>query len=196
MKLYCYVDETGQDTQGRLFVVGVVILGNDRAAVIDTCSNIAKTTNRTNKWSRSSDLLNITYMTHVLKIPELVGRLYFDIYKDTGVDDYLHSTIRTIAAAIALQETGETEECKATILFDGLPKNSQAIVGATLKKQYGVRVDKVRGVRHEDSDELIKLADAVCGLVRDATDGKNKKAARRLFENGINRGVLIDIRGP
>ncbi len=29
-KLFCYVDETGQDTQGRLFVVAVVVTGSER----------------------------------------------------------------------------------------------------------------------------------------------------------------------
>jgi len=29
-KLYCYVDETGQDTKGRLFLVAVVVLVSDR----------------------------------------------------------------------------------------------------------------------------------------------------------------------
>jgi hypothetical protein len=32
-KLYAYVDESGQDTGGRLFVVGVVVTGTQRDAV-------------------------------------------------------------------------------------------------------------------------------------------------------------------
>lgn len=30
MKLYCYIDETGQDNFGRLFIVAVVITGKKR----------------------------------------------------------------------------------------------------------------------------------------------------------------------
>ena len=29
-KLYCYVDETGQDTEGRFFLVSVVVTGVER----------------------------------------------------------------------------------------------------------------------------------------------------------------------
>lgn len=29
-KLYCYVDESGQDTKGEIFVVGIVILEQER----------------------------------------------------------------------------------------------------------------------------------------------------------------------
>ncbi|MBI2599976.1 hypothetical protein HYW43_03590 [Candidatus Daviesbacteria bacterium] len=32
-KLYCYVDETGQDTQGELFIVSVVVAKNDREEI-------------------------------------------------------------------------------------------------------------------------------------------------------------------
>lgn len=29
-KLYCYVDETGQDTEGQIFVVSIVLTGKER----------------------------------------------------------------------------------------------------------------------------------------------------------------------
>jgi hypothetical protein len=29
-KLYCYVDETGQDTLGKFFIVAIVVAGNQR----------------------------------------------------------------------------------------------------------------------------------------------------------------------
>lgn len=33
-KLYCYVDETGQDTKGKLFIVVVVIVENSKEEFI------------------------------------------------------------------------------------------------------------------------------------------------------------------
>ena len=33
-KLYAYVDESGQDTEGRFFVVSVVLFGTDRDTVL------------------------------------------------------------------------------------------------------------------------------------------------------------------
>ncbi len=40
---------------------------------------------------------------------------------------------------------------------------------------------------------LIRLADAVCGLVRGATEGQ--PAMRALLERGIQTGVLKDVSG-
>lgn len=39
-KLFCYVDETGQDTQGRLFVVAVVVAERARVMLRQQCSAI------------------------------------------------------------------------------------------------------------------------------------------------------------
>jgi hypothetical protein len=35
-KLYCFVDETGQDTSGRLFIVSVVVAPKERQALSGT----------------------------------------------------------------------------------------------------------------------------------------------------------------
>lgn len=37
-KCYCYVDETGQDTKGSLFLVSVVIVQSDRNEIQLSCS--------------------------------------------------------------------------------------------------------------------------------------------------------------
>jgi len=41
-KLYCYVDETGQDTKGRLFLVSVVIPGKERESIKEKLETIEK----------------------------------------------------------------------------------------------------------------------------------------------------------
>jgi len=64
-------------------------------------------------------------------------------------------------------------------------------VGLQLR-QLGIVAKKVRGLKDE-TDALIRLADAVCGLVRGATEGQ--AAMRALFERGIQTGVLKDLSG-
>jgi hypothetical protein len=39
-KLYCYVDETGQDTKGDLFLVALVITGSERDEVLREAERI------------------------------------------------------------------------------------------------------------------------------------------------------------
>jgi len=45
-KLYCYVDETGQDTKGELFIVSVVVVGWDRDALAEQLEMIERETQR------------------------------------------------------------------------------------------------------------------------------------------------------
>ena len=52
-KLYCYVDETGQDTQGRLFIVSVIIPEN-RYVIAQYSSEFEYRTGKVRfKWGRS-----------------------------------------------------------------------------------------------------------------------------------------------
>jgi hypothetical protein len=50
---------------------------------------------------------------------------------------------------------------------------------------------KIRGVRNEKSDAGIRLADALCGLVRDAEEGQDwaYEALEKLQRSGYMREV-------
>lgn len=39
-KLYCYVDENGQDTKGDIFIVSVVVTGKERDRLLNLCEEI------------------------------------------------------------------------------------------------------------------------------------------------------------
>ncbi len=41
-RLFCYVDESGQDTKGALFIVSVVITGQERESLIQICEAIER----------------------------------------------------------------------------------------------------------------------------------------------------------
>jgi hypothetical protein len=41
-KLYCYVDETGQDTGGQIFIVAVVVTGEERDDLLTLCEQLEK----------------------------------------------------------------------------------------------------------------------------------------------------------
>jgi len=110
--------------------------------------------------------------------------LHFAVYR--GVQNYSSLTVQTIARA--LSEMGETDY-RATVLIDGLPRSLERRVGLQLRRA-GVRAKKVRGLKDEN-DALVRLADAVCGLVRGATEGQ--AAMRALFERGMQIGVLKDL---
>ncbi len=43
-KLYCYVDENGQDTKGRIFIVTVVVIEEKRDELLEFCEDVESKT--------------------------------------------------------------------------------------------------------------------------------------------------------
>ena len=186
-KLYCYVDETGQDTQGDLFIVSVVLTGAERNRAVQVCEHIEAATGKGRlKWIQTRYDRRVAYIRQVLHEPLFKGKLRFAIYRDTKA--YLPVTIETIARAIA----AHTSKAKVTVLIDGLPRSREKAVGSHLRRQR-VSTRKVRGVRKDETDSLIRLTDARCGFVRAALAGQ--ETMRALFEQGKRRGYLRELGG-
>lgn len=187
-KFFCYVDETGQHTEGELFIVSVVVVpGPQREAAHELCEDIERTTGKGQvKWVRANRNRRHDYMREVLGRQSLKDCLTFAIYRNR--QDYTTMTVQTIARAL---QALAGDDYKATVLIDGLPRPQQRPLGVRLRRR-GIRVKKVRGVKDE-TDSLIRLADALCGLVRDAGEGRAKMKA--LFEQGIKESTLRDLAG-
>jgi hypothetical protein len=66
----------------------------------------------------------------------------------------------------------------------------EQVIGLQLRRS-GVHAKKVKGIKKDENDALIRLADAVCGLVRGAIEGQS--AMQTLFEQGIQIGALKDL---
>jgi hypothetical protein len=58
--------------------------------------------------------------------------------------------------------------------------------------KFGVAVHKVQGVRKDENNSLVRLADAVAGFVRDALDG-DSAAIVALLKDAETSGVLIEV---
>ena len=75
-KLYCYVDESGQDTKGKLFVVAVVITAEERERIIDLLEAIELVTGKHRmKWIRTSHARRLAYVRRVLSLSILRNKL-------------------------------------------------------------------------------------------------------------------------
>jgi hypothetical protein len=186
-KFFCYVDETGQDTQGELFIVAVVVAGQERNQLRQACEDVERDSRKgLRKWIKTRHDRQLAYIQQVLERAIFGGKLNFAVYRDA--QNYPSFTVQTIARA--LNATGETDY-KATVLIDGLPRSLEQAVGLQLRR-LGIPAKKVRGLKDEN-DALIRLADAICGLVRGATEGQSDM--RALFEQGIRTGVLRDVSG-
>ena len=185
-KLYCYIDETGQDTMGALFIVSVVVADEKREQAIETCEAIEQTTGKgRRKWNKTRYGSRLTYIERILQEPIFQGGLNFVVYRDTK--EYVDCTVGAIALVLQGFARGSY---KATVLIDGLQRAQRRPVGRELHR-LGVQTRKVRGVRNEESDALIRLADALCGFVRAAVEGQ--KEMERLFEWGKGKGYLKEL---
>lgn len=181
-KLYAYVDETWLD---ELFIVAIVIAGEQREELAAICEQAESVTGKERKWSGTAETLNMAYMRQVIFHMGSLARLHFVIF--SHADDYTEATIEAIARAIDAQNLAD--DYKATIIYDGLPKHQEVEIGAALRKRR-VRIRKVRGL-NDEADARLRLADAVCGLLRDTLLGKPE--AHELRQTAIRRGLLSEV---
>jgi hypothetical protein len=186
-KLYCYVDETGQDTLGAFFIVSVVVSAenkDDLAAkleVFEQGSGKGKV-----KWMKARGRSRLGYMKSVLSSPSFKGTLYFSLYK--GTKSYMALTVLSTAKAVL---TASPRPSRAAVYVDGLPKSRLRWFGAELRR-LSVQTSKVVGVRREETDPLMRLADAVAGFVRAALSGHQPDMAQ-LFAQAQGAGYLKEV---
>lgn len=178
-KLYCYVDEAGQHTEGRLFVVSVAII--DSLAERDRIGTLleaieAVSHKRKQKWRTSRHTERFAYMTAIITNENFKGLLHYQVHFNSR--DYVEMTVRTTAGAMRKVAAGGY---KATVLVDGLPDSQRHAFGIALR-QRGIQTKKVHGV-DDRKEAFIRLADALCGFIVDAYEGN------ALYSDLLQRGL-------
>lgn len=184
-KLYCYVDESGQDTRGRLFLVAVVVIGEEREQLRAFCEALEFRSGKgSRKWSKTSTARRIAYAQGIADQRLFMGKLHYAVFEETT--DYLTATVEAIAETLA---NATAEDYDATVFIDGLSRSLERAVGLSLRRS-GAHVRKVRGL-DEENDALMRLADFVCGLLRGALEGE--PALMALSQRGVEAGILRDV---
>ncbi len=159
-KLYAYVDESGQHTQGRRFVVVVAAIRDNRELLEQILLEIEESTGKGNfKWSKTRAAKRSAYISRVLTNIQFQHTMYFAIYENAR--NYQELIIQCTAHAIKQSEPYE----RATIIVDGLSRTEQNRFASGIRA-LGVRTRKVRGA-DDEVDPFIRLADAICGFLGD-----------------------------
>ena len=185
-KLYCYVDETGQDTEGRFFVVAAVAVGEYRDQLRELLHRIELTSGKgQKKWKRATRKQRRAYMEMVLRTDEFRGTLFFAQFNQTR--DYRTCVLEAVAAVLGV--AAAHMRYQATIFIDGLGKTERFAVSLSLRRLH-VSVEKVRGITDE-AEALIRLADTLAGFVRDCKEGDPEFA--ELFNQAVRQGWLKDV---
>lgn len=81
------------------------------------------------------------------------------------------------------------DDYKASVFVDGLDRVEIRKFTAGLRKLH-IQTRKVRGLRDE-SDALIRLADAFCGFIRDYIEGEDY--TKELYSRAKRKGILISV---
>ena len=169
-KIYCYVDESGQHTQGDFFSVAVVIVKT--VEMRDSGENklleVERTTGKgSTKWTKTHYRKKVRHLKTIATLSELKHCLFYSIHTDTR--DYVGATVDTIARMIQQQVT-DVEIYELIVVVDGLDKQERQQIAKRLK-QARVVYKKVRGARDEGS-AWIRLADAIAGFSWDVYEDK------------------------
>ena len=187
-KLYCYVDETGQDTKGDLFIVAVIVTGQERDKLLAVCEQLEKVSGKGKfKWSKAKHELRMRYLRHIFADDRFAGKLRYCLFRNTR--DYDTATIEAIAKAV--RSKPPADRYTTLIYVDGLTKTKRREYGVRLRK-LGLPVRQVRGIARDESNALIRLADTTAGFVRAGLGGKTKDI-QALFERARRDGVLVEI---
>jgi hypothetical protein len=186
-RIFCYVDETGQDAGAKFFIVSVLLFEKDRDLAIQQCEEAEEVSGKGSlKWIKTSYDRRITYIEAILKAERLKDRLFFKSFEKPN--NFEKSTIKTISQCINV--IMQSSDYKANIYIDGLPVSTWGRFGQSLRSS-GIKIKKIRGIRKEENDALTRLADAVCGLVRGSIEGQEKMMD--LFEKAKRRGFLTEL---
>jgi hypothetical protein len=182
-KLYCYVDESGQDAKGKFFVVSLVIVEDERDSILSELENIElKSGKKRIKWHRARPKFRDHYIDALAVSDLLKNKIYFDTF--TNSKQYIKMT--SYATARAIIKKSHEQKYTVSVYVDGF-KRQEVVLFSRILSELNIKRRKVMGVKRDENNAFIRLADAVCGLIRDAEDGNEsaKHALKRLTKKGI-----------
>ncbi len=187
-KLYCYIDENGQDTKGRIFIVSVIVTEENRDELLTLCEQLEKASGKQkDKWGRSKHDRRMRYINHIFADNRFKGLLRYEVFLKTK--DYDALTIAAIISSVGWRKP--SGKFTTLIYVDGLSKTKRQEYGARLRHM-GLPVRRIRGIARDETNALTRLADSIAGFVRDAIDG-NSEEIKKVFREAKQGGVLVEI---
>ena len=172
-----------------MFVVVVVILEKDEVEEVTAfCETIEGETGKGKaKWGKASYPRRLAYMSRIVTSGQFRHVLRFKVFPEKVDRD--DATIKIIARSIQWSESSAKYESR--VYVDALSKNKRHEYSAALR-HLGVSTDKVQGVRKDENNALIRLADALAGFICDVL-GDDIEELIVLFRQANDNGVLIEV---
>ncbi len=166
-KLYCYVDETGQDVGSAFFIVVCVLSSQEQQAIRQNLVNIEQTTGvGIKKWHISRSPEKEEFMRNIIREGLAKGDIYYSVKRKPL--SFFYVMLETIEKAI--KNKCQDQGYKAIIYVDGIDYK-KAIELTRILRIRGIRLKLARSV-HDESEVMIRLADRWAGCIRGAMEGK------------------------
>ncbi len=176
LNLATFTDESGQETEGKMFVVCTVICNSKKYDFIEkTLEKVEKESGKHLKWNDVSDLRKSKYVETLLKYRVLDQvKIYLSVYEDRK--DYTTLVAANIVKSIITHAKGQKYSAK---VFVDLTNKAETTKIRKEINYYKVKYRKVRGIS-EESNAFIRLADAACGAKRHLDKGKKMECYKKL----------------
>lgn len=187
-KIYCYIDESGQDTKGELFIVSVVVAGNDKDILQNELEQIEKDSGKHKyKWGKTNISSRLKYLQKIVSNKKYKYSIFFSKYKTMDFD---LAAIQTISKTVHYKTN--KHDYKTSVYIDGLAKSKRHFYAKELRN-LGVRTQKIKGVMKDENNSLIRLADAISGWIRDVIEQNIDDDLSKVYRKGIKNKVLVEI---
>src|SRR3989344_2204566 len=197
-KFYCYVDETGQDTKGTIFIVSVILTADSQGEMAEFIRKIEKSSGKSQfKWGRSNLNKRLRFIQEIFNQGKNMLSVYYSIYKNTT--EYKNATVLTIAKSVNTLE--DFKNHTFNIYVDGLSKKDGKYYGSQLH-HLSIHTKKVKGVKKDQNNPMIRLADSMCGFVRDiifveqtnsSVIKESTDESEMIFRKAVKDKVLIEV---
>jgi hypothetical protein len=122
------------------------------------------------------------YLEKILETSLFFNKISYAAF--SGRRDYQELTI--IATAKAIISTAPITDYEASVYVDDLDRAERFVAGAGLRRRH-INIKRVRGATDE-SNALIRLADAMAGFVRDYLEGDKDMAG--LYKKAFAVGLI------
>ena len=184
-KLYCFVDETGQDDRSKFFIVVTVISSDEVDQLRSLVARLEKQSKvGSKKWHKLRSPERETFLELVLRHQTKLGQVFFGQYEKPL--PFFLPMLETLTKAIL---SIAQEEHQVVVYVDGIDKKKSHELTNALRLK-GVKTKLVRSARDE-SEPLIRLADRWAGCIRDGIEGLEVNQA--IVTEAITLAYLIDV---
>ena len=184
-KLYCYVDETGQDSRSKVFVVVAVVTEKEQQKLRQQIVSAEQEAGLgLSKWNNASHRRRIKFLSIMLERSIGKGDVFYGSYQKPI--PYFFPMLDLIAKAIKAKVK---REYQTRIYVDGVDSKKARELTNALRIE-GISLEMVKS-RRDESEPLIRLADRWAGCVRAHLEGK--KEAKSLVIKAKQTGYLREI---